>query len=134
MISDALLGAIIGGALTALGSLIVHYFSEWRKRKTQLKALLVEIQHNIRVSQKELDGKLPWELRHAYHTLSYTSAKDAGAISSLPREPREKMLDVYDLIFALHRDEMGTKREEFVKKLNSDLKEICQVLEKYLDP
>jgi hypothetical protein len=139
MVSDALLGALVGGALTALGSFAVYYFGEWRNRRIQLKALLVEIQHNISVSQKELEEKLPWELRHAYHTLSYTSAKDAGAISSLPIELREKVLDIYDIIFALHRDEMGNaaakkERIQYVRDLNIGLRDLCTLLEKHLDP
>ena len=134
MLSDVLLGAIVGGVLTALGSFVVYYIGEWRTRKKQLKALLVEIQHNVNVSKKELNFKLPYELRHAYHTLSYTSAKDAGAISSLPCELREKVLDTYDVIFALHRDEVGLKkRMDYVGALHQELTTLSKLLEKQLD-
>lgn len=139
MVSDAVLGAIVGGALTALGSFMIYYVGDWRKRRNLLKALLVEIQHNVEVSRKELEGNLPWELRHTYHTLSYTSAKDAGAISSLQLELREQVLDTYDVIFALHRDEMEhikatRKRSDYVKDLHNKLQDLSQRLEKHIDP
>lgn len=135
MIPDAILGAIVGGALTVVGSFFLYYVHEWRTRKNQLKALLIEIQHNINVSKKELDGKLPYELRHAYHTLSYTSAKDAGAISSLPTDLREKVLDTYDIIFALHRDEIDyqKRRIEYIGTLHKELTTLSKLLEKHLD-
>jgi len=135
MVSDAILGAIVGGVLTAFGSLLAYYYREVKTRKNLLGALLIEIQHNNLVVKRELDGKLPRWLKHAYGTLSYTSAKDKGAISDLPRDLREKVLDVYDIIFALHHDPSISKHERadiILPELSKRLDDLSRALQKHL--
>lgn len=120
MISDSILGAIIGGIIAIAGSFSYHYFVERRNRRQLLQALFTEIQHNLNLAKGAVEHQLhPWQTK-AYHTISYIRAQEV--IWSLPSEIRKKIFDSYDIIFAIQQDRIsGPDFDKALKTLKETL-------------